>query len=136
MTIPQQISFVSLGTRDVGALRRFYAAWGWQERDGSSDKGAQFQVGSVRLALYPIEVLGDLAAPGLEPPPEKAFWKGFTIAVNVATREAVDEAFRIATEAGATVVTGPADQFWGGYSGFLADPEGNRWEIAWAPGSA
>ena len=23
---------------------------------------------------------------------------------------------------------------WGGRSGYVADPEGNRWEIAWAPG--
>jgi len=27
-------------------------------------------------------------------------------------------------------------RFWGGRSGYIADPEGNRWEIAWAPGLA
>ncbi len=23
---------------------------------------------------------------------------------------------------------------WGGYSGYFADPDGFRWEVAWAPG--
>jgi len=36
--------------------------------------------------------------------------------------------------AGARVVGAPVDREWGGYSGYVADPEGNRWEIAWLPG--
>jgi uncharacterized glyoxalase superfamily protein PhnB len=28
----------------------------------------------------------------------------------------------------------PVDRDWGGRSGYFADPEGNRWEVAWAPG--
>lgn len=133
MTIPQQISFISLGARDVRMLRRFYTRWGWQEHDSGSDKYAQFQAGSVRLALYPFDLLRDEAAPDAEPLGE-ASWKGFTLAINVPSREAVDEAYRVATQAGATVVVPPVDRFWGGYSGYIADPEGNRWEIAWAPG--
>ncbi|HEV2783553.1 MAG TPA: VOC family protein [Actinophytocola sp.] len=135
MTIPQRLSFVSLGVRDIATLRRFYASWGWQERRGSSDKAAQFEVGDVRLALYPLDVLRDAAAPGSEQPGDGA-WKGFTLAINLASRDAVDEAFRIATEAGGRPVSPPVEQPWGGYSCYVADPEGNRWEIAWAPGSS
>ncbi len=29
----------------------------------------------------------------------------------------------------------PTTREWGGRSGYIADPEGNRWEIAWAPGA-
>lgn len=36
--------------------------------------------------------------------------------------------------AGAVAVAEPTDREWGGYSGYIADPEGNRWELAWAPG--
>jgi uncharacterized glyoxalase superfamily protein PhnB len=25
------------------------------------------------------------------------------------------------------------DVFWGGYSGYFADPEGHVWEVAWNP---
>ncbi|WP_433133245.1 VOC family protein [Micromonospora sp. CA-240977] len=47
-------------------------------------------------------------------------------------REEVDLAFAAAVAAGATVVAAPTDRPWGGRSGYIADPEGNRWEIAWA----
>jgi len=26
-----------------------------------------------------------------------------------------------------------ADVFWGGYSGYFADPDGHLWEVAWNP---
>ena len=96
-----------------------------------------FIVGLLReallLALHPLGQLGQEAAPG-EPMPERS-WNGITIGVNVESTEAVDEAFRSALAAGARTVAGPVKREWGGYSGYFADPEGNRWEIAWAPGS-
>lgn len=57
-----------------------------------------------------------------------------TLAVNVDSAEAVNEAFASAAAAGAQAVAEPQDRSWGGRSGYIADPEGNRWEIAWAPG--
>ena len=35
--------------------------------------------------------------------------------------------------ASATLVKPAQDTFWGGYSGYFADPEGYLWEIAWNP---
>jgi len=35
--------------------------------------------------------------------------------------------------AGATPVAAATDRSWGGRSAFIADPEGNRWEITWSP---
>jgi uncharacterized glyoxalase superfamily protein PhnB len=51
----------------------------------------------------------------------------------VGTREEVDDAVTSAVNAGATAVASPVERDWGGYSGYFADPEGYRWEIAWAP---
>lgn len=133
MAIPQRVSFVTLGARDVGLLRRFYASWGWAELDAGGDDFAQFQVGTVRLALYPLDLLRDEAAPGCELPASDA-WRGVTLAINVDGRQAVDEAYRLAVASGARPVGAPVDREWGGYSGYVADPEGNRWEIAWLPG--
>lgn len=130
--VPQRLSFVTLGTRDMARARAFYAAWGWQEREGASDEFAQYELGVVRLALYPLDRLGDEAAPG-EPPPTAA-WNGVTLAINLARREAVDEVFQVAVDAGADPVAQPVDREWGGRSGYVADPEGQRWEIAWLPG--
>jgi uncharacterized glyoxalase superfamily protein PhnB len=56
-----------------------------------------------------------------------------TLAINVDGRDAVDDGYTAALSAGATSVAEPVQRDWGGYSGYIADPEGNRWEIAWAP---
>lgn len=38
-----------------------------------------------------------------------------------------------AQAAGAVVVTLPKTQPWGSYTGYIADPDGFRWEIAYNP---
>jgi uncharacterized glyoxalase superfamily protein PhnB len=131
MAVPQALSFVTLGARSVPALRAFYAAWGWPEREGSDDSFVSYQLGSVRLALFPVDALTAEAAPGCPPPGE---WSGVTLAVNVDSAAAVDDAFGSAVQAGAQVVAEPVVREWGGYSGYVADPEGTRWEIAYLPG--
>jgi uncharacterized glyoxalase superfamily protein PhnB len=126
-----ELSFVTLGARDLRALRAFYANWGWRERPGGDDEFAAFDAGGVRLALYPIDRLGAEAAPG-ERIPAMA-WNGVTLAINVASAEEVDRAHDHALACGAAMIGAPTAREWGGYTGYVADPEGNRWEIAWAP---
>ena len=50
-----------------------------------------------------------------------------------ATRADVDALAREAEALGATVSPGVRRE-WGGYSGYFADPDGFRWEIAVNPG--
>jgi uncharacterized glyoxalase superfamily protein PhnB len=38
-----------------------------------------------------------------------------------------------AQAAGAQVVKPAQEAFWGGYSGYFADPDGFLWEVAWNP---
>ena len=132
MTFPQRISYITLGARNMATLRTFYARMGWQERGGSNDHFATYDAGAVLLALYPIGRLGEEAAPGERPPPESG-WNGVTLGVNVERPQYVDDAVRSAVAAGARAVADPVKREWGGYSGYIKDPEGNRWEIAWAP---
>jgi catechol 2,3-dioxygenase-like lactoylglutathione lyase family enzyme len=131
MTIPARLSIVTLGARDLPALRRFYRAFGWAEQAMSDDGYATFILGGVLLGLYPLDKLAEEAAPT---DAEPSGWPGITLGCNVDTREAVDEAFAVAVRAGARVVAEPTDRFWGGRSAYIADPEGHRWEIAWAAG--
>lgn len=131
--VPQRLSFVTIGVRDLPVLRRFYRAWGWTENEGATDEFTSFTCGSVRVALYPIELLGAEAAPGVAGPDSTA-WNGLTLAVNVATHDEVDEVFAAAVAAGAEPIADPVEREWGGYSAYIADPEGTRWELAWAPG--
>ena len=40
-----------------------------------------------------------------------------------------------AVSAGATLVKASEEAFWGGQSGYFADPDGHLWEVAWNPGA-
>ena len=133
MSVPQRMTVVTLGARSVHDLRRFYAALGWAENHGSDDTYTSFTLGDTRLALYPIDRLGAEAAPGA-PVLRSGTWNGVTLALNVVTRAEVDRVLGSAAEASATPVAPPTEREWGGYSGYFADPEGNRWEVVWAPG--
>ncbi len=126
--IPARLTVVTLGANDLPALRRFYRGLGWPEVAGSDDAWCAFVLGGVVLALYPHAALDDEAGATSAGP------GGFTLALNVDTHDDVDRVFTAAVAAGATALGEPTARAWGGRSAYVADPEGNRWEIAWAPG--
>jgi uncharacterized glyoxalase superfamily protein PhnB len=132
MAVPQRMTVVTLGARSVPTLRSFYRSIGWDENEGSDDEYASFTMGSLRLALYPMKLLGTEAAPG-DAVVAADTWNGVTFGVNVATRDEVEHVLATAVAAGARAIESPVERSWGGYSGYFADPEGHRWEIAWAP---
>jgi catechol 2,3-dioxygenase-like lactoylglutathione lyase family enzyme len=129
-TLPARLSIITLGARDMGVLRSFYRALGWPELSSGDETWTGFQVGGVLLALFPIQDLTDEAAPG-DPRPNG--WSGFTLACTVDTRDDVEAAYEDAVAIGATPIAEATDRPWGGRSAFIADPEGNRWEITWSP---
>ena len=57
-----------------------------------------------------------------------------TIAHNVRTEAEVDEVLALARGIGADPVQDGVRRDWGGYTGYFADPDGFRWEIATNPG--
>jgi catechol 2,3-dioxygenase-like lactoylglutathione lyase family enzyme len=128
--IPTRLSIVTLGARNMGVLRSFYRALGWREIASGGDDWTGFLLGGVLLALMPLPDLTDEAAAGSHGP---TGWSGVTLACTVSTREDVDVALEVAVAAGATSVADATDRSWGGRSAFIADPEGNRWEITWSP---
>jgi catechol 2,3-dioxygenase-like lactoylglutathione lyase family enzyme len=128
--IPARLSIVTLGARDMEGLRSFYRTLGWPELSNGDNSWSGFMLGGVLLALFPLSDLTAEAAPGS---PSPSGWSGVTLACTVETREEVDAAFDAAVAAGATAVAAATDRPWGGRSAFIADPEGNRWEITWSP---
>jgi len=38
-----------------------------------------------------------------------------------------------AEQAGAKIIKKAQEVFWGGHSGYFADPDGYLWEVAWNP---
>jgi uncharacterized glyoxalase superfamily protein PhnB len=83
----------------------------------------------MRLALYPRQALAEDATV----PAEGSGFSGITLAHNVRSREEADTLLHRAVQAGARLVKEAQDAFWGGYSGYFADPDGHLWEVAWNP---
>ena len=128
-----RLTLVTLGVRDLAQALRFYRdGLGWPV-GSEAENVAFFRVGGVILSLYPRHLLAEdatLPAGAAESP--DAF-PGFTLAHNVASKELVDEVLAAAVDAGARLVKPAVDVFWGGYSGYFADPDGFLWEVAWNP---
>ena len=125
-----RISIITLGVTDLPRSVAFYRdGLGLPLFDENTESIAFFQNRGTWLALYPREAL----AADLGISAEGSGFSGVTLAHNVRTREEVDALLVVAVAAGATLVKPAQDTFWGGYSGYFADPEGYLWEVAWNP---
>ena len=125
-----RISIVTLGVSDLARARQFYVeGLGLPVRQPENDGVLFLQMGDTVLALWSIHDLVEDA--GIERGPEG--FRNFNLAHNVATKEEVDAVLAEAVAAGGTLVKAGGDAFWGGYTGYFADPDGYLWEVAWNP---
>ena len=126
---PKSITLITLGVADLARARAFYAALGWEA--AKAPEGVVFiQLHGQVLALFGID---DLAADMHRARGDLGFGAA-TLARNFGTEAEVDAAFELAVSAGARVLKAPEKVFWGGYSGYFADPDGHVWELAMNPG--
>ncbi|GGO60980.1 hypothetical protein SAMN05444398_11421 [Roseovarius pacificus] len=125
---PQRVTLITLGVHDLPRARAFYAALGWspaEEADGISF----YQMNGLVLGVFGLQALA--ADQGR---PDATLGTGaMTLAQNFSTEAEVDTAFELAMSAGATALKRPEKVFWGGYSGYYADPDGHVWEVAMNP---
>ena len=125
-----RISLITLGVADLQRSIAFYRdGLKLPKRDEGSENIAFFETSGIWLSLYPREALAEDA--GI--PTETAGSRDFTLAHNVRSPEEVDRTLEEAVTAGATLVKPGGPVFWGGYSGYFADPDGFLWEVAWNP---
>jgi len=128
----QRMSLVTLAVADLEATRRFYVdGLGWEPMILVAGDVLMIKVADkVILSLwdrghFEAEVGPIVTGQGVAP---------LTLAHNVSSREEVDEVLATAREVGADPVHDGVDREWGGYTGYFGDPDGYRWEVAWAPG--
>src|SRR3990172_1377308 len=124
-----RISMITRGVADLASAIRFYEGGLGLPRMPMEADVAFFPLNGTWLALYSRTALAEDAAV----PAEGSGFRGIALAHNVASREEVDQLLKQAVESGARLVKPAQDAFWGGYSGYFADPDGHLWEVAWNP---
>jgi catechol 2,3-dioxygenase-like lactoylglutathione lyase family enzyme len=127
--VEPRLSLVTLGVADLARAIAFYRdVMGWSPAEATDDV-AFLELNGVILGLWGHDQL----AAELTVPADLGPYHGFALAQNLRSREAVDAAFAAFAAAGATITKPPTETDWGGYSGYVADPDGHRWEVAHNP---
>jgi catechol 2,3-dioxygenase-like lactoylglutathione lyase family enzyme len=122
------VSIITLACGDAARSRRFYAeGFGWRPVF-EMEEIAFYQLNGLLLGLYrTADFAGDMGVSKVEPS------GGFALAHNVRSEADVSLLMDRLVGNGGTVIR-PADAPpHGGLRGYVADPDGHAWEIAWNP---
>ncbi len=131
-----RMSMITLGVANLERARKFYKdGLGLPQNDFESDEVAFFNLNGTWLGLFPwAELAKDAGIPEAELMQQKdATFRGVAIAHNLISKQAVDLQMDEAIAAGGKLMKKPQEVFWGGYSGYFADPDGHLWELAHNP---
>ncbi len=125
-TVEPRISLITLAVADLGASRRFYVdGLGWEPFLEGGDvlmirAGDRLLLSLWTRAGFTAEV-GEPMTGGIAP---------LTLAHNLASAAEVDRVIEAMVAAGGALGEAGTRREWGGYSGYVLDPDGYRWEIA------
>ena len=125
----QRVSIITLGVAELDRSCAYYAALGWRKAPESQPGVAFYQLQGQVLGLFPLtELAKDQGREGAD-----LGVGATTLAHNLNSPKEVDAAYAEAVAAGATPLKVPEAVFWGGYSGYVSDPDGHVWEYAHNP---
>ena len=124
----QQLSVITLGISDVIRSRRFYTdGFGWHP---------VYENGEIVFYQMNGFVLGTWMKAALEDDMQRRASSepsAYVLAHNVASREEVEPLMDQLICAGGTLLRAADAPEHGGYRGYVSDPDGHDWEIAWNP---
>ncbi len=127
-SVQQQISVITLGIADLGRSRRFYGdGFGWTPVF-ENEEIAFYQMNGLVFGTWLRQALeADMRRPAPDEP------GGFSLAHNVATAVDVQPLIDRLVQHGGTMLRPAEAPPHGGMRGYVADPDGHAWEIAWNP---
>lgn len=129
-SMEQRLTIITLGVSDVKKSTEFYENnFGWKRLSSSTENIVFFYLNGIKLALFDGNELAKDATVAND---GKGF-KGITLAYNTRSETEVDEIIKNLRGKGVKIVKEPAKVFWGGYSSYISDLDGNLWEIAFNP---
>jgi predicted lactoylglutathione lyase len=123
-----RVTLITLGVSDPKRSRAYYEALGWVIEE---DLGQTlfFDMNGMKFGCFHLEGLAKETGRTVEDLKTGAM----TLAQNFNSDDEVDAMFARAVAAGASPVTQPFKTDWGGYSSYVADPDGHLWEFAHNP---
>lgn len=127
----QSVSVITLGVADLARSRRFYGEGFCWSPAFENHEIIFYQLNGI--------VLGTFLKRALDEDMQRQGSNGnaaFALAHNVADREAVAPLIERLAGAGGTLLRAADSPPHGGLRGYVADPDGHAWEIAWNPGFA
>jgi catechol 2,3-dioxygenase-like lactoylglutathione lyase family enzyme len=124
----QQISVITLGVADLARSKRFYVeGFGWTPAF-QNDEIVFYQMNGLVLGTWIEDRLAaDMRQAALARPGP------YSLAHNVPSRDAVAPAMERLVAHGGRLLRAAEQPPHGGLSGYVADPDGHAWEIAWNP---
>lgn len=126
----QKLNLITLGVNNLKRSLEFYEqGLGWKKSSASQEGIAFFPLGGIVLSLYSRDEL----AKDAEIKSEGHGFQGFTISYNAKSELEVDEVMEKIRVLGGKIVKQAQKVFWGGYSGYFADPDGFLIEVAYNP---
>lgn len=124
------VSVITLAVDALEPARQFYRdGFGWAPVF-ASDEIVFVQLNGLVLGLWLKDRLAADSRCPAGPP------GGFALAHNVATEAEVDRLIQRLLAAGGRLLREADVPLHGGRRGYVADPDGHPWEIAWNPGFA
>jgi catechol 2,3-dioxygenase-like lactoylglutathione lyase family enzyme len=124
----QRVGMIMIGAANIAALCRFYEdGLGWTAWRKGGSGSTMYKVGASVLVFIDGSYL---AAERGEP---MAAGSRQSLAVFVESQAEVDLTMAKALDAGAAVTSAARPRDGNMYSGYFNDPEGNSWEVVFAP---
>ncbi len=116
----QRLTIVTLGVNNLETSNTFYEKiFGWKKLSSSNEGVSFFQLNGILLSLYPREKLAEDA----QVSHEGNGFKAFSLAYVIRNKQEVDDIMSTLKTKGVKIVKPPEEVFWGGYSGYIADPD-------------
>lgn len=122
--------FINLPIQDVGRARAFWSKLGFGFNEQFSDDKALCLI-LKEDSIYAMLIARDYFQTFTNRPVSDGSSTQVLLAIDVGSRERVDEVVKIAIENGASSYLKPTETNWMYYDRF-ADPDGHQWEVMFA----
>ncbi len=114
----------------MALAKAFYERLGLVPSSMGNEHVGFYDANGVVLGIYGHEALAEDAKVKSDQAP---VFRGVSLAWNNNSEAEVDAVLLHAVACGATLIKPAEKVFWGGYSGYFADPDGHLWEVAYNP---